>query len=689
MSSSSTFQDQSASAEMEARTLVSGAIQRGVDFQQIANSTMHEIASVFEKAQVGLALIEDTSKKLQPVWINDPGKGSGFLEKKGPLWETAVAGFQASDDGGENFDSVRQIFQGEHKIGVLACEPVVITPEDWLTIAAEELSRAARLLNEVSEVDQLSRKIQILNSLAKSLSTALEMDIILTATMQAVWELFHVEAGALVLREDPSSWKLTKYLLTGELSGTHNFPGAEGEGIVGHCIQNSATAVLEDASKHLHYDPAIDDIEGYETRALLCVPLLVREKVFGAIELVNKIGGPFTRSDMELLITLGANVAAAINNVQLFTSLTQANQDLEASREEISRSRSTLMALFDNLDDELYIVDQNFRVVAINQARARRSGKMPQDMIAKKCYQVLFGFDQPCKQCRVDETFESGDKTMRIEREWETGQILAEREIFTYPIKDNTGQVLRTILQVRDVTEQRKLEASLIQAEKLAAVGQLAAGVAHELNNPITAVIANAQLMRIEMEEGVDQTESLELIESASLRAQEVVKGLLNFSRQERQEFVLLDVNTSIRQSLSLVQSQWSSANINLNLDLDETLPLVRGNPDHLQSVWLNLLINAHDALEEDGGAISVKSSIRGEEVEVVVADTGVGIPSELIKKVFEPFFTTKEPGRGTGLGLSTTYRIIKQHGGGIDIKSQPGQGTTMIVTLPAVPTSA
>ncbi|MBN1267499.1 MAG: GAF domain-containing protein [Anaerolineales bacterium] len=650
---------------------------------------MEEIGPVFRESRVGLALIHEDNGELQPFWVNHLGKPEGFMERKGTLWGSTERAFAEAGSRGENNEGIRYILKGEQRIGILVCEEEAEYPAEILTAVAEELSHAAQQLEEISEVNQLSRKIQILNSLAKSLSSALEMDIILTATMQAVWELFNVEAGALVLREDPPSWNLIKHLLTGDLSGRQKLPGENAEGIVGHCVQNSATAVLEEAPKHIHYDPAVDDIEGYETRSLLCVPLLVREKVFGAIELINKISGPFSRSDKELLITLAANVAAAINNVQLFTSLTQANQDLEVSREEISRSRSTLMALFDNLDDELYIVDRKYRVIAINQARARRSHKVPQDMISKKCYKVLFGSNRPCEYCRVLETFNSGEKTMRIEREWETGQIHAEREIFTYPIKDNAGRVLRTILQVRDVTEQRRLEASLIQAEKLAAVGQLAAGVAHELNNPITAVIANVQLMRIEMEQNIDQTESLELIESASLRAQEVVKGLLNFSRQERQEFVLMDVNTSIRQSLSLVQNQWSSSNINLILDLDEHLPLVRGNPDHLQSVWLNLLINAHDALDEEGGIISIKSTAQRDEVEVVVSDTGMGIPPDLIKKIFEPFFTTKEPGRGTGLGLSTTYRIIKNHGGGINIKSQPGQGTTMIVMLPAVPTTA
>ncbi len=668
------------------RKTVSNAIQRVITFQQIVVSTMRELAPVFADSQVGLAMLSPDREQLEPVWCSDSAQDF-FLNREGALWDLAERAFE-SGKARKGAGTFKIIHQGDKAVGVLVSGNSSTFSDDLLTAVAEELSEAARQLEEISEVQQLSRKMQILNSVAKSLSTALEMDIILTATMQAVWEMFYVEAGALVLREDSESWNLTKYLLTGQLSESQFISGDQPGGIVGHCILNSATAFLENAPDHLHYDPAVDDIEGYGTRSMLVVPLLVREKVFGAIELINKIDTHFNRSDMELLITLASNVAAAINNVQLFRSLSQVNKDLEASKEEISRSRSTLMALFDNLDDELYIVDRNFHIAAINQTRARRSKKNPQDVIGKECYQSLFDRDGPCEECRAMETFTTGEKTKRLEREWDSPQIEVEREIYTYPIKDPAGNVMRTILQVRDITEQRRLEASLIQAEKLAAVGQLAAGVAHELNNPITAVIANVQLMRLEMAQKLDQTESLELIESASLRAQEVVKGLLNFSRQERQEFVLMDINTSIRQSLALVQNQWSSSNVHLVLDLGDHLPAVRGNPDHLQSVWLNLLINAYDALDDKGGAITVRSRVQDEGIEVLISDTGMGIEPDLIKKIFEPFFTTKEPGKGTGLGLSTTYRIVKQHGGDIDIKSQPNQGTRMVVVLPTVPTA-
>lgn len=681
--SSLSSNDASSSEQIES---VSEVVQNVASFEYAAISAMNALKPRLRDVCAGLALLHTEKQELHPVWCSE-ASGCEFLEKKGRLWDLAADVF-SSKVPQEAGSGCYLIMRGDSAVGVIVHEVQDGNTAGLLSSAADSLSRISRQFHDLSSVQQLGRKMQILNALAKSLSTALEIEIILTATMQAVWELFNVEAGAIVLREETRDWKLTKYLLTGELSEPQLLPGRQPAGIVGHCISNSATAMIENAPDQVHYDPAVDDIEGYDTTSLLVVPLLVREKVFGAIELVNKIGGGFTRSDMELLITLASTVAAAVNNVQLFSSLSTANQDLETSREEISRSRSTLMALFDNLDDELYIVDRNFRIVAVNESRSRRSEKKPKDMVGRKCYRALFQRDEICSECRALETFTSGEKTKRIEREWDAGQIRVEREIYTYPIKDTEGKVLRTILQVRNITEQRRLEASLIQAEKLAAVGQLAAGVAHELNNPITAVLANVQLMRMEIAEEIDPGESLDLIESASQRAQEVVKGLLNFSRQERQEFVLMDVNTSIRQSLALVQGQWSSSNIELELKLAEGMPPVRGNPDHLQSVWLNLLINAHDALEESGGVISVESRARDEEVEVVVSDTGVGIPPELIKKIFEPFFTTKEPGRGTGLGLSTTYRIVKQHGGEVDIKSQPGQGTSMVVVLPVVPTT-
>jgi two-component system NtrC family sensor kinase len=283
----------------------------------------------------------------------------------------------------------------------------------------------------------------------------------------------------------------------------------------------------------------------------------------------------------------------------------------------------------------------------------------------------------------VLETFERGVKTKRAERVRTSAHQTIEREIYTYPILDTEGDIAQTILRLHDVTEQRRLEASLVRAEKLAALGQLAAGVAHELNNPITAVLANTQLLERESNPEAVDIESIHLIEQAGRRAQKVVRELLNFARQDPQEFRLVDVNRTIEQALSLVERQWRRAKVGLTSDLGRELPPVSGNADHLQSVWLNLLVNAHDALQGKPGEVTIRSTVVDSWVQVQVRDDGTGISPEDMNRIFEPFFTTKAPGKGTGLGLATSYRIIEQHEGLIEVDSTRGEGTTFTVRLP------
>jgi two-component system NtrC family sensor kinase len=175
----------------------------------------------------------------------------------------------------------------------------------------------------------------------------------------------------------------------------------------------------------------------------------------------------------------------------------------------------------------------------------------------------------------------------------------------------------------------------------------------------------------------------LELIGKAGDRALRVVRNLLDFARQDRYEFTATDVNDSLQSAVDLIEHQLRTHAITLHSDLADDLPLIQASHDHLQGVWLNLLLNARDAFAGQGGEIRIASARQGDEVRVTVADTGMGIPPERLSKIFEPFYTTKQAGQGTGLGLSLCQRIVKQHGGHILVESKVGQGTVFTVMLP------
>ena len=229
-------------------------------------------------------------------------------------------------------------------------------------------------------------------------------------------------------------------------------------------------------------------------------------------------------------------------------------------------------------------------------------------------------------------------------------------------------------------------KAHLFQSAKLSAIGEFAAGIAHEIRNPLTTIIGDAQLLMTDMKPGQPEYESLKAIERSGKRASKVIGNLLSFSRQEEYELAPMDINGSIDSALSLIAYQIERSNVSIIKDLAADLPLVPGSTHHLEDVWINLLINARDAIPaKQRGEIRITSRLdgSGKAVRVLISDTGVGIPKDNLDRVFEPFFTTKDVNEGTGLGLYITYKTIERHNGRIEIDSEEGKGTTVTVTLP------
>ncbi|MFO0751967.1 MAG: ATP-binding protein [Thermodesulfovibrionales bacterium] len=232
-----------------------------------------------------------------------------------------------------------------------------------------------------------------------------------------------------------------------------------------------------------------------------------------------------------------------------------------------------------------------------------------------------------------------------------------------------------------------KAQEQLINTEKLASLGRMAAGVAHEINSPLTGVVTFAHLMLKRVPPGnTEDVEDLNVIISQAERCSAIIKGLLGFSRRTASEKTKANLNTLVENTLNLVKNQSKFHNIAFEIRLAPELPEITIDPNQIQQVFLNLLINAADAMEERG-RISISSGVAEEEgarfVRLAFADTGPGISREHLGKIFEPFFTTKPAGKGTGLGLAVSYGIVKKHGGQIQVESEEGKGTTFLITLP------
>ncbi len=639
---------------------------------------------------------------LSPAWqkqLDDPGS---------PIWQLvrAVARPYAPDPSnsesasGQEPAPVRQpeviddlavavpIRHQDDVLGMVLVQGPKCSYEDrlWLERLARPIGHMVAARIAQFSADERARLLADLQVLVTQLDVNASQDELQKHIIAGLCQLLDAEGGVVALIDEDSQDFIIKKTVSGKTSWKYRGDEASDGGLVSECIRHGLTFLTNNPEKESRFHPEYNSVSGEAVHSLLCVPLQVRSEVLGAILMINQRLGKFTPQDQALLDVIADLVAQTIYGNRLILQHKIANADLEASRWELLHSRNTLRALFDSMPAALYIVNRQYTLIALNMSSADRAGERPNLLVGQKCYQALYQRQEICPGCRVSETLIKGRITNRNERRLLSEEEATDWDISSFPIYDESDEVVQAILLEQDVTEKRRLEMTLAQSEKLAAVGQLAAGVAHEINNPLTAIIANAQLMQREVSSDSELFESLDLISRAGARAAHVVRNLLDFARKERYQFLPTDINETVKRAISLVQHELLARSITLDYLPQSDLPLVAASQDQIQGVWLNLLLNAIDAIEHTDGILKVKTSLADSFVFVEISDNGKGIPPERLPRIFEPFFTTKAIGRGTGLGLSVCDRIVKQHGGRIQVESELDQGTCFTVMLPVGP---
>jgi PAS domain S-box-containing protein len=395
------------------------------------------------------------------------------------------------------------------------------------------------------------------------------------------------------------------------------------------------------------------------------------------IGLGRTIGGDFLSSeDVELLESLASYIGIALQNASLYARL-------EAKIGEFERLKEFNENIVESINVGILALDLDDRVESWNAQMEAMYALSRGEALGQELRSVFpIEFVDALESFRNDQGVHHLYKFRLTTRAGEQRTV----NIAVAPLLSRDFISVGRIILVDDITERVSLESQLAQADKLSSIGLLAAGIAHEINTPLAVISSYAQMLSKQLKADTRLGPVLDKITQQSFRAAEIANGLLNFSRTSTTEFRETNLNQVIRDTLSLLEHQFKTAQINVDLELVEGLPAISGNSGKLQQVFLNLLLNAKEAMPE-GGRLRVSTAVNGH-VEAVVSDSGAGIAPEHLKRIYDPFFTTKttpKPGdrRGTGLGLSVSYGIIQEHAGKIHVESAVGAGTTFHLEFP------
>jgi two-component system, NtrC family, sensor kinase len=433
---------------------------------------------------------------------------------------------------------------------------------------------------------------------------------------------------------------------------------------------------------------AVEEIEFWRDAGLYYfVPCVAKEGTIAVLALGRRdTGEPLSSEDTGLLATVAGQIATALENARLY-------RQLHLKALELDRLRAFNENILESLDDGLLVVDLNDRVVRWNSALEQLYGIARSEAAGSRLDAIFdASFVEALRAARRDAPY--GTTLSRIPL---TGRgaadgrrLLVNAAVVPLRAVDGaTNVTVGTIVIIEDITSRVHLEEQLQISEKMASIGLLAAGVAHEVNTPLTGISSFTQMLLEGADPNDQRTRLLEKIERQTFRAAKIVNSLLNLSRPVStvSDRSPVDLNAIVSDVLSLLEHQFEIASIKVRRELSPVPPLVLGTEHKLQQVFLNLFLNARDAMPK-GGWLSIRTAVESGRVVAEVADTGSGIPSEHLARIYDPFFSTKAIGQGTGLGLSISYGIVHEHDGTIKCESGVGKGTRFILGFPQAPAS-
>jgi PAS domain S-box-containing protein len=478
-----------------------------------------------------------------------------------------------------------------------------------------------------------------------------------------------------------------------------------GEGIAGWVAKHEKPLLVPDVKEDSRFYSKIDEISGFRTKSILCVPLKAKTKMIGVLEVINKLDGTcFTENDELLLSMFGYQVAVAIENARLYGELKDQLQECKQVEDALRTSEERFRELADLLPQTVFEIDRQGKLTYANRNAFEIFGYTQEDFDKGLNARQMFVSEDRDRVAENIQAVLNGEKIEYVEFTAQSKHnskfpvIVYPRIILHEDIPVGIRGFLVDINEQKKAEEERiKLEAQLQQAQKMEAIGTLVGGIAHDFNNILGIIIGNTELALDDVPEWNPAHINVEEIKSAGLRAKYIVRQLLSYSRKADYERKPMNLIPVVRDSIKFLRATIPTT-IDIRQDFQAEVDTILADPTQIHQVMINLCTNAAHAMEETGGVLGIEINnvildedavsidpdlVPGSYVQIAVRDTGQGILLEIIDRIFDPYFTTKEVGKGSGMGLSVVHGIIKSHKGAISADSEPGKGSTFHVYFP------
>jgi two-component system NtrC family sensor kinase len=576
----------------------------------------------------------------------------------------------------------------------MAAKPDKPTDDDCRQKLAEMETALHECRIRTDNLEKSQAALVAINRISSTVSQSLELGTILESAIDNIIDLLHVDAAWIYLLNDEKQ-ELELVAHRGYSEEYNRIKS--GKGISGKVAMSGEPVVVDDIATAEGLLQSVKE----QMSSLVVVPLTSKAKVNGTLGVNSKSKRFFDKSEVEMLSTIGNQIGVAVDNAVLYKQLFE-------NAEKLRESEGRYRTLFESALDAIWVNDLNGKLVQVNKVAEDLLGFSIEELMKNRVKDLLPKESLPLA-VKIGKALLAGEE---IEQPYE--QYITKKDgtpvyvkMTTTLIKEN-GKPMFFMHIGRDVTREKELQQELqtayqqlsesheqlklsqqqlIHAEKLTSLGQLAASIAHEVNNPLAGVLLYTQLMekKLEKKELPDEKalDYLTKMEFELQRSTRLIRNLMDFAKQTPLEFQEVNLNSVIEKSLDLIAHSAKTQHIEVTKELDSSLPPLMGDSHQLHQVFTNLILNAVQVMSE-GGKLTLRTSVtKNNEIKAEVTDTGCGIPPENMGKLFTPFFTTKSEVKGVGLGLAVSYGIIKNHKGRIEVDSEVDKGTTFTVYLP------